>query len=129
MRMQESAEMYLETILVLTEGGSEPRAVDIARKLGFSRPSVSNALRELDRDGYIEYKDSKYVGLTEKGMEIADKIYERHLVLTNLLLVIGVSEETARADACRIEHYISDETFEALKRLGNEGATRAHAIE
>ena len=117
MRMQESAEMYLETILVLSEGGAEPRAVDIARKLGFSRPSVSNALKELNRDGYVSYKDSKYVVLTEQGLEIAEKIYARHLVLTNLLLAAGVSEDTAREDACRIEHYISDETFEALKHL------------
>ncbi|MBE6464836.1 MAG: metal-dependent transcriptional regulator [Eggerthellaceae bacterium] len=117
MRMQESAEMYLETILVLSEGGASVRAIDVARKLGFSRPSVSNALKELARDGYIGYKDSKYIELTQKGMEIAEKIYARHLVLTNLLLAVGVSDETAREDACRIEHYISDETFEALKRL------------
>ena len=124
MRMQESAEMYLETILVLSEGNNEPRAIDIARKLGFSRPSVSNALKELDRDGYIDYKDSRYVALTEKGAAIAEKIYARHLVLTNLLLAAGVSEKTAREDACRIEHYISDETFEALKRLEIAGVNQ-----
>ncbi|MDO5117864.1 MAG: metal-dependent transcriptional regulator [Eggerthellaceae bacterium] len=115
--MQESAEMYLETILVLSEGGAQVRAIDVARKLNFSRPSVSNALKELAHDGYISYKDSKYIELTKQGMEIAEKIYARHLVLTNLLLAVGVSEETAREDACRVEHYISDETFEALKRL------------
>lgn len=117
MRMQESAEMYLETILVLSDGNNEPRAVDIARQLGFSRPSVSNALKELERDGYITYKDSRFVELTDKGAQIAAKVYERHLVLTDLLQSIGVSEKTAREDACRVEHYISDETFEALKRV------------
>ncbi|MBQ9510143.1 MAG: metal-dependent transcriptional regulator [Clostridia bacterium] len=116
MKLQESGEMYLETILILSHKSSEVHAVHVSEYMNFSRPSVSRALGILKREGYIEIHDDGHIFLTPSGKEIAEKIYERHTVLRDLLVSIGVSKETAEADACKIEHAISDETFEAVKR-------------
>ena len=116
MKLQESGEMYLETILVLSQKGKPVRSIDIAEYMEFSKPSVSRAVGLLRSDGYIEVDNAGFITLTEKGMKCADKTYERHQVLTKVFVAMGVSEETAEEDACRIEHIISDETFEAIKR-------------
>lgn len=114
MKIQESAEMYLETILVLQNQGPV-RAVDIAKNLGFSRPSVSVAVHALESDNYISIKEDGTIILEKKGRKIAEQIYERHTVLSNLLEFIGVDKETADSDACKIEHSISDKSFQCLK--------------
>ena len=115
MRLQESGEMYLESIYVLSRKGSNVRSVDISEYMGYSKPSVSRAVGLLKNGGYITMDDDNFIHLTEVGLEIAEKIYERHTVLTTLLLRLGVSHATASDDACRMEHAISDETFEAIK--------------
>ena len=114
MKIQESAEMYLETILVLQNQGPV-RAIDIAKNLGFSRPSVSVAVHALEAEHYISIKPDGTIQLEEKGRQIAEQIYERHKVLSNLLEFIGVDKETADSDACKIEHSISDKSFQCLK--------------
>ena len=114
--MQESGEMYLETILVLKREKETVRAIDVGQKMGYSKPSVSRALGRLKTDGYLLVDGGGYLRLTEKGAAIAEKIYERHHVLSELLTRIGVSPDTAAEDACRIEHVISDESFAAVKR-------------
>ena len=116
MAVNESAENYLETILVLSKRKPHVRSIDIATELSFSKPSVSRAIGLLKEGGYITVDVSGYISLTDAGAEIAGKIYERHNVLTEFLRKIGVSEETAAADACKIEHNICDETFDALKK-------------
>jgi len=121
MVIKESAEMYLETILVLSEELDHVRSLDIANHMNFSKPSVSRAMGLLRDNGYINTDEHGYITLTDSGMEIAKKIYERHVVLSNVFRKIGVSEETAIEDACRIEHVISDETFEAIKRHSQQG--------
>ena len=113
--MQESGEMYLETILVLNREKDAVRAIDVGQKMGYSKPSVSRAMAKLRADGYLLVDGNGYLRLTEKGSAIAEKIYERHHVLSELLTRIGVSPETAAEDACRIEHVISDESFTAIK--------------
>lgn len=113
--MQESGEMYLETILVLEQEKSRLRAADIVERLNYSRPSVSRALSILKKSGCIIVDQDSIISLTEKGRQIAEKIYERHIVLTKALISLGVDEQTARADACRIEHVISDGSFCAIK--------------
>ena len=113
--MQESGEMYLETILVLSREKDAVRAIDVGQKMGYSKPSVSRALAKLRADGYLLVDGSGYLRLTDKGGAIAEKIYERHHVLSELLTRIGVSPEIAAEDACRIEHVISDESFAAIK--------------
>lgn len=113
--MQESGEMYLETILVLSRERDAVRAIDVGQKMGYSKPSVSRALAKLRADGYLLVDGNGYLRLTDKGSAIAEKIYERHHVLSELLTRIGVSPETAAEDACRIEHVISDESFTAIK--------------
>ncbi len=113
--MQESGEMYLETILVLSREKDAVRAIDVGQKMGYSKPSVSRALAKLRADGYLLVDGNGYLRLTDKGSAIAEKIYERHHVLSELLTRIGVSPETAAEDACRIEHVISDESFTAIK--------------
>lgn len=113
--MQESGEMYLETIYVLGKSNGNVRSIDIAEKMGFSKPSVSRGVGILKRDGYISIDDNGYISLTDFGKALAEKIYERHTVLTELLIKLGVDEETAQADACKIEHVISDETMVAIK--------------
>lgn len=111
----ESTEMYLETIHVLALEKGAVRAVDIANKMGYSKPTISEWMNKLRKEGYIDPEQGRNIVLTEKGEAIASKIYERHVVLTKLFESIGVSTETASEDACRVEHYISDETFAALK--------------
>ena len=113
--MQESGEMYLETILVLSREKDAVRAIDVGQKMGYSKPSVSRALAKLRADGYLLVDGSGYLRLTDKGDAIAEKIYERHHVLSELLTRIGVSPGTAAEDACRIEHVISDVSFAAIK--------------
>lgn len=113
--MQESGEMYLETILVLSKEKNDVRAIDVGGRMGYSKPSVSRALARLRADGYLSVDGNGYLRLTDKGSEIAEKIYERHHVLSELLTRIGVDPETAVEDACRIEHVISDKSFAAIK--------------
>jgi len=115
MAMLESGEMYLETIYILSQKSSSVRAIDVGEQMGFSKPSVSRAIGLLKKEGFVETDDLGYLKLTQKGEEKAKSIYDRHTVLTKLLINLGVSEETAANDACRIEHYISDETFNAIK--------------
>ena len=116
MSIQESGEMYLETILVLTKRGGYVRSIDISEYMGYSKPSVSRAMGVLRRDGYITMDDDSHISLTESGRAIAEKIYSRHQILTRMLVSLGVSPETAAADACKMEHAISDETFDAIRR-------------
>ena len=116
MHLQESGEMYLETILVLSRKSNAVRSVDVSEYMGFSKPSVSRAIGILKQGGYVIMDEEGFLALTETGMEIAGKIYERHQLLTEFLTRLGVSEETAAADACKIEHDIRDESFEASKR-------------
>ena len=124
MRLQESGEMYLEAILVLHRKNGHVRSIDVSEYLGYSKPSVSRAMGLLKEGGYIVVEDDGGLLLTDAGREIAEKIYERHTLLTMLLVKLGVSEETAAADACKLEHAISDESFRAIKEyvhnvLGN----------
>ena len=114
--MQESGEMYLETILILSRDKDAVRAIDVGQKMGYSKPSVSRALGRLKADGYLLVDGGGYLRLTDKGSAIAEKIYERHHVLSELLTRIGVNPQTAAEDACRIEHVVSDETFAAIKQ-------------
>ena len=115
MQIRDSAEDYLEAILVLSKQGGGVRSVDIASMLGVSKPSVSHAMKLLREDGYIAMDRYGTVTLLEKGEEIAMRIYERHQVLTKMLEGLGVSEEVAKADACKLEHDISNESFEKIK--------------
>ncbi len=116
MHLQESGEMYLETILILSQRQRYVRSVDVADYMHFSKPSVSRAVSLLKQGEYLTVNSDGFLILTEAGREVAEKIYERHQVLTQLLVSIGVDEETAEDDACKIEHDISDTTFLALKR-------------
>lgn len=116
MNIQESAEMYLETIHILSKEMEHVRSIDICHKMGFSKPSVSRAMKNLKAENYIDIDSDGYITLKEKGFRIADKIYERHTVLTDFFIGLGVSGQTAEDDACRIEHVISDETFEKIKK-------------
>ena len=115
MSLHESGEMYLETIYVLSKNSSTVRSLDVAEEMNFSKPSVSRAIKKLIVGGFVTVDENGYLSLTEDGQNIAKKIYERHRVLTQFLINIGVTKETAVEDACRVEHYISDETFNALK--------------
>lgn len=115
MAMQESGEMYLETIYVLSQKSSSVRSIDVAEHMGFSKPSVSRAVGLLKQDGLLWMDEYGYLKLTEEGTRKASQIYERHTVLSRLLMNLGVDEETALEDACRIEHYISDKSFDAIK--------------
>lgn len=116
MQIQESGEMYLETILRLSEQNANVRSVDVAEELGYSKPSVSRAVGLLKKGGYLNMDSAGYLTLTEAGNALATKIYERHRVLTVMLTHLGVSAEQAAEDACKMEHVISDETFDAIKR-------------
>ena len=116
MNMQESGEMYLETILVLKNRQDVVRAIDIAEDMGFSKPSVSRALSILKEENYISVDEKGFIKLTRKGSLIAKKIYERHVVLSDMLIALGVDKKTALDDACRIEHVISDQSFAAIKK-------------
>lgn len=115
MSLQESGEMYLETIYVLSKKSSTVLAIDIGNHLGYSKPSVSRALGLLKEKGYIEKSETGGIKLTKTGEKIAKTIYERHNVLSTLFMNLGVDKKTAVEDACRIEHYISDKTFKAIK--------------
>lgn len=116
MSLKESGEMYLESIYVLLKSKSTVRSIDIAEHMNFSRASVSRGIGLLKNEGFILMDKDGYITLTEKGKKTADKIYERHTVISKMLMAIGIDEETATEDACRIEHVISDKTFEAMKR-------------
>ena len=121
MRLQESGEMYLETILILSRKNGGVRSVDVGEYMGFSKPSVSRAIGLLRNGGFVEVGDGGGLSLTETGREVAGKTYERHQLLSAFFTDIGVDPETAVQDACKIEHDISDETFAALKKyLGKE---------
>ena len=115
MHIQESGEMYLETIFVLSKERDTVRSIDVAEHLGYSKPSVSRAMGILKNGGYITMDAHGALSLTDTGTEIAEKIYERHTFLTKFLMAIGVSEAAASEDACKIEHVISDEAFNAMK--------------
>lgn len=116
MPLQESGEMYLETIYVLSKKNSSVRSINVCEYMGFSKPSVSRAVNMLKDKGYLTIADDGTLSLTKSGLATAKKIYERHTLLTNFFIRLGVSEETALDDACKIEHYLSDETFRAIKK-------------
>ena len=116
MKIQESAENYLETIYILRKRNGSVRSIDIANELAFSKPSVSVAMKNLRENGYIEMEPDGSITLLDRGLEIAERMYERHTFLSDWLQLLGVSPETAAEDACRIEHVISDESFDAIKR-------------
>ena len=115
MQLYESAENYLEAVLMLEEKNGLVRSVDIANELNFSKPSVSIAIKKLRQSGYIEMDGSSLISLTPAGRAVAESVYERHRILTALLMALGVSEENARADACRLEHVLSDESWNKIK--------------
>ncbi len=115
MAIQESGEMYLETIYVLSKRSRQVRAIDVGEYMGFSKPSVSRALGLLINEGLVSRDSDSFLTLTKEGEKIAKRIYERHTLLTGLFIDLGVDENTATEDACRIEHYISDKTFKAIK--------------
>ena len=117
MSLYESGENYLETILVLKNKYGDVRSIDIARELGFSKPSVSRAVGLLKTDGYITFDPNGVIRLTDKGEEVAQKIYDKHNIISTYLMSIGVSEETAKSDACKIEHVISEESFQKIRDM------------
>ena len=116
MSIHESGEMYLETIHVLLKKNGRVRSVDVSEHMGYSKPSVSRAMGLLKKGGYILVDEDGYITLTDAGIRVAEKIYSRHTLLSGLLVRLGVSPETAAEDACKLEHAISDESFEAIKR-------------
>ena len=116
MSLQESGEMYLETIYLLSKSISPLRSIDVCEHMGYSKPSVSRAISILKKDGYIETNKSNHIFLTESGREVAQKIYERHTILKEFFLKLGADPQTASEDACKIEHVISDVTFELIKK-------------
>lgn len=118
--MHESGEMYLETIYILYQKNRDVRSVDVAEYMGFSKPSVSRGVSILKRDGYLTVDGNGFLELTDSGMDLAMKIYERHTILTKMLMMLGVNEETAAEDACKMEHVISDETLIAFKKHLNK---------
>lgn len=117
MTLQESGQMYLETILILSEKNPHVRSIDVCEYMGFSKPSVSRAVGLLKSGGYILVDKDGYITLTDTGRETARKIYDRHSVLCEFLISIGVDPEIASSDACKLEHHISDESFAAIKRV------------
>ena len=116
MQLQESGQMYLETILILSSQNPHVRSIDVCEYMGFSKPSVSRAIGLLKKGGYVTVDGDGYLSLTETGAEVAHKMYDRHRLLTEFLVSIGVPEEIASEDACKIEHHISDASFDAIKR-------------
>lgn len=116
MKIQESAENYLETIYILHKKTGSVRSIDVVNHLGFSKPSVSNAMKQFRENGYVTVDDGGFITLTDLGLEVAEKMYKRHELLTKVLISLGVSEDTAKEDACRVEHYLSDESFEAIEK-------------
>ena len=117
MYLRESAEMYLETIYLLSLKNGSVRSIDVAEDMGFSKPSVSRAVGLLKQDGYLTMAEDGQLTLTEKGIDTAKRIFERHTVLSQFLSLIGVQEEIAAKDACRIEHVVSNETIDAIKNF------------
>ena len=124
MHLQESGEMYLETILVLTRQSPHVRAIDVGEYMGYSKPSVSRAMGLLKNGGYIKVDENGYITLLAPGREVAEMIYERHTLLTLFLTRLGVSPEVAAEDACKLEHVISDESFQAIKRHAHVGTVK-----
>ena len=120
MKIMKSAEDYLEMMLMLQEKHGYIRSVDIAAALGVSKPSVSYAAKRLRENGYISMADDSRITLLPKGREIAERIYERHRVLTRLFVSLGVDEKTAQEDACKVEHDLSEETFDAIRRYAQK---------
>ena len=120
MNIYESAEDYLERILILQERNNEVRSIDIAHDMGFSKPSISVAMKKLKEAGLIKIDEHGFITLTKEGHVIADKVYERHCVLKQALITIGVNPEQAEKDACKVEHVISEETFDAIKKHGKK---------
>ncbi len=120
MQLKESGEMYLETILVLSHKKGFVRSIDVCEEMGYSKPSVSRAVGLLKEGGYLTVGKDGGLTLTEAGLEVAERTYERHTVLSELFLKLGVSEKQAVADACKIEHVVSTETFAALKELNQK---------
>lgn len=120
MKIQESAENYLETILMLYQRKGFVRSIDIANEMGFSKPSVSVAMKNLKENGYIVIDDVGMISLTEKGRKIAEKTYERHTLFTEWLIRLGVSPDVAAVDACRMEHAVSEESFTAIKKFAQQ---------
>ena len=116
MSLKESGEMYLETIYILCKSKSSVRSIDVAEYMNFSRASVSRGIGLLKKQDFILMDRDGYITLTDSGLKTAEKIYERHTVISKMLMLMGIDEKTATEDACRIEHVISDETFEALKQ-------------
>jgi len=116
MKIQESAENYLETILMLSQKQGNVRSIDIVNELEFSKPSVSVAMKNLRKNGYILVNEDGYITLTDTGQSIAETMYERHTLLSEWLMYLGVGKETAMEDACRMEHVISAETFQMIKK-------------
>ena len=116
MSLHESAEMYLETIYQLTKKSACVRSVDVAEYMGYSKPSICRAVGLLKQGGYLTVEPDGALVLTQQGLAIAEKVFERHMVLSSMLVRLGVSEAVAEEDACKIEHVISDETFEAIKK-------------
>ena len=125
MPLQESGEMYLESIYILTQKSDSVRSIDVCEYMGYSKPSVSRAIGLLKNGGYITVDPKGYIKLTQEGTEIALKMFERHTMLTSFLIRLGVDEKTASEDACKIEHHISEESFNAIKnhatKIGDNG--------
>ena len=117
MHIQESGEMYLETIHILSRKKGEVRSIDVCEYMGYSKPSVSRAMGILKAAGYIEVDKHGYITLTDEGLSLAEKMYTRHTLLTSMLVKLGVDEEVAAEDACKIEHHISEATFDAIKKF------------
>jgi Mn-dependent transcriptional regulator len=120
MALLESGEMYLETILILSKQKSSVRAIDVGEYMGFSKPSVSRAMGLLKNGGYVVSDENGFLSLTDAGREVAERIYERHTLLTELLVRLGVDRKTAVEDACKMEHYISNVSFNAIKHHMSE---------
>ena len=112
--------MYIESIYVLSKNSNAVRSIDVGEYMGYSKPSVSRAIGLLKSGGYVKVDENGYLTLTEAGLEVAEKMYERHTFLTDILVKLGVNEETAAEDACKIEHVISDESFDAIKKYAQE---------
>ena len=124
MHLQESGEMYLETILILRQKSRNVRSIDVGEYMGYSKPSVSRAMGLLKSGGYIKVDENGFITLLEPGREVAEMIYERHTLLTQFLTKLGVSPEVAAEDACKLEHVISDESFQAIKRHAHLGVEK-----
>ena len=120
MKIHASAEDYLERILILSENNDELHAIDIARSMNFSKPSVSIALKKLQEKKLIEIDDNLHIHLTETGKDIATKVYEKHTIISKALISLGVDEEIAKEDACKLEHVLSEESFDAIKKFINK---------